>query len=124
CAAAGLLIFTRNLGLFGTINIRAKNRIAGISSAQNIQRQPVCPFHEFKMASGVLPLGIASAIRKLATWAARIPITKVNWLMDTNRPLYFAGAISAIYIGDRVEARPIPNPPMTLSTINNVKLSA
>src|SRR5690606_36264891 len=44
--------------------------------------------------------------------------------METNRPRYFAGAISAIYMGARVEARPIPKPPTSLYTINAVSPSA
>ena len=44
-------------------------------------------------------------------------MTMVSWLIDTSLPRIEAGAISAMYIGDRFEARPIPTPPASrLST--------
>ncbi|MNG20925.1 hypothetical protein D3C84_1052280 [compost metagenome] len=40
-------------------------------------------------------------------------------MIETNFPLDSAGAISAIYIGERLEAIPIPTPPTTLHIINH-----
>jgi len=40
-----------------------------------------------------------------------------NWLRVTSLPLIDDGAISAIYMGDTIEARPTPNPPIILNTL-------
>src|SRR5664279_3309523 len=63
----------------------------------------------------VAPGGTGLAILQLISCAARIPITIVSWLIETKRPLTSAGVISAIYIGERFEARPIPTPPRILN---------
>ena len=42
----------------------------------------------------------------------------VSWLIETNRPRTFPGVISAIYIGERFDARPIPMPPKILNATN------
>ena len=41
--------------------------------------------------------------------------------MDTNRPRKCAGAISAIYIGDKLEAIPMAKPPTKRNTLKKVK---
>ncbi|ETJ94702.1 hypothetical protein D041_0620B, partial [Vibrio parahaemolyticus EKP-008] len=51
------------------------------------------------------------------------PITIVNWLIATNFPRFSAGAISAIYIGDSADAKPIPTPPIIRYTTKALKLS-
>ena len=38
-------------------------------------------------------------------------MTIVNWLTATSLPRIWAGAISAIYIGERLDARPMATPP-------------
>ena len=44
-------------------------------------------------------------------------MTIVNWFIATRRPRQAAGAISAMYIGERFEARPIASPPITRQTL-------
>ena len=62
-------------GLSGMKNTRIKNSNEGTTSAQNIQRHPICPFHVFSISS---PAITGSAISQLAIWAARIPNTIVS----------------------------------------------
>jgi hypothetical protein len=69
-------------------------------------------------------VGTGSAISQLTIWAARIPITMVSWLIDTNRPRAWAGEISAMYMGERLEANPMPTPPSNRNTLNHAKLHA
>ena len=38
-------------------------------------------------------------------------MTMVSWLIDTSRPRTAAGATSAMYIGERFDARPMATPP-------------
>ena len=76
----------------------------------NIHRQPTCPFHEARICSGVAPTATGSAISQLITWASRMPITIVSWLIDTSLPRIAAGATSAMYRGERFDARPIADP--------------
>ena len=95
-------------GLSGMKNIRIKKSPEGTTSAQNIQRQPICPFHVSRMFS---PGTTGSAINQLTNWAARIPNTIVNWLIDTNFPRTWLGDTSAIYMGDKLAAMPMPIPP-------------
>ena len=45
---------------------------------QNIQRHPICPFHEAQISAGVKSAGIGSAISQLAICAPRIPNTIVS----------------------------------------------
>ena len=88
-----------------------KNRPAGTFSAQNIQRHPICPFQDARIASAVIPGATGSASSQLVSCAARIPSTMVSWFIETKRPRSSAGEISAIYIGERFEAMPMANPP-------------
>ena len=48
----------------------------------------------------------------------------VSWLTETSRPRTSAGEISAMYIGDKLEARPMPMPPTRRKTTNTVKSPA
>ena len=48
----------------------------------------------------------------------------MNWLIDTNCPLIFAGATSAMYNGDKSDAIPTPNPPMRRYAKNISRLLA
>ena len=45
-----------------------------------------------------------------------------SWLSETRRPRIRAGATSAMYMGDCIEAIPTPTPPMIRATINSTKL--
>ena len=108
-------------GLSGNTKLKKKNSAAGTVMAQNIHRHPVCPFHDRRIISAVAWSATGSAICQLTICALRIPSTTVNWLMDTKRPRKWAGAISAIYIGERLEAMPMANPPMRRNTLNHPK---
>lgn len=92
-------------GLSGMKNTRMRKASAGKAPAQNIQRHPVWQFH----VSMVL-CTTGSAISQLVICAASMPITIVNWLSDTSLPRMCDGATSAIYIGERPEAMPMPTP--------------
>ena len=54
------------------------NTAAGNAAPQNIQRHPICPFHEAQISAGVKSAGIGSAISQLAICAPRIPNTIVS----------------------------------------------
>jgi hypothetical protein len=43
------------------------------------------------------------------------PVTIPSWKIEIKRPLMAAGAISEIYIGDSIDAIPIPIPPIILN---------
>ena len=60
------------------IKLKTKNKAAGTVIAQNIQRHPICPFHEAQISAGVKSAGIGSAISQLAICAPRIPNTIVS----------------------------------------------
>ncbi len=47
-------------------------------------------------------------------------MTIANWLTTTRRPRKRAGANSAIYIGDTVEASPTPIPPTNRQTLKSI----
>ena len=47
-----------------------------------------------------------------------MPKTMANWLTDTMRPRIRAGEISAMYMGELIEAAPIPTPPRMRKTTN------
>src|SRR5690242_6529846 len=42
----------------------------------------------------------------------------VSWLTETMRPLMLAGDISAMYMGDSIDAMPTPRPPMMRKNTN------
>ena len=88
-----------------------KNRAEGMAVSANIQRQPVWPYQEFWMNSSVDPAGRLRTRYQLMYCASRMPTTRVSWFMDTSLPRIWAGAISAMYMGDRLEARPMATPP-------------
>ena len=79
----------------------------------NIQRHPYATFHAARAASTSAASGNGSLVAsvQLTICAARIPITIVSWLTATSRPRRWAGAISAMYIGDRLDAMPMATPP-------------
>ncbi len=56
--------------------------------------------------------------------ASRIPTTIVSWLIDTSRPRNCAGATSAMYMGDRFDARPMATPPSIRHATKMVKSGA
>ena len=51
-------------------------------------------------------------------------MTIVSCWIDTNFPRTDAGETSAMYIGERLEARPIPNPPSQRKPLNAMKSQA
>ena len=51
-----------------------------------------------------------------------MPETMANWLTETMRPRIRAGEISAMYMGEVIEAAPMPSPPMMRKKTNSVKL--
>ena len=51
-----------------------------------------------------------------------MPNTMASWFSDTRRPRIRAGAISAIYMGDVIEAAPTPTPPSMRKTTNQDRL--
>ena len=94
-------------GLSGMKKLIRRNRAAGSASAQNIHRQP----HST----------LSRAISMFTTCAARMPSTMVIWFMLTMRPRISVGLTSAIYIGAKAEATPMPIPPMKRAILNKVK---
>ena len=94
----------------------SRKRAAGRVSAQNIQRHPHSTFHAWLSATAV-----SRARNRLTTWAARIPSTMVIWLRLTMRPRICAGLTSAIYMGARADATPMPTPPTKRAILNKVK---
>ena len=50
-------------------------------------------------------------------------MTMVSWLMETSLPRIRAGAISAIYIGERLDARPMATPPSIRQQIKIEKVA-
>src|SRR5258708_39869977 len=83
----------------------------GAATAVNIQRHPSWPFQDRRMVSADAPSGTVCAIDQLTICAARIPTTMASWFSETRRPRHWAGLISAIYIGDRLDAMPMATPP-------------
>ena len=102
-------------GLSGMKNTRIRKASAGNAPAQNIQRHPIWQFH----VSMVLWI-TGSAISQLVICAARMPMTIVSWLSDTSLPRICVGATSAMYIGDRPDAIPIPTPLRNLAQRNRL----
>ena len=112
-------------GLSGTKNMQQEEeQRRARPSAPNIQRQPVWPFQEARISAAVAPGGTGRAMSQLTTWAARMPMTMVSWLIETSRPRMAAGAISAMYMGERFEARPMATPPRMRQATKTVKLGA
>ena len=60
-----------------------------------------------------------STSSQLARYDKSIPPTIVNWLRATRRPRIPAGDISAIYIGESIEATPTASPPINRAKINS-----
>ena len=89
---------------------------AGNVSAQNIQRQPHSTFHAWFSATAV-----SRAKSMFTICADRMPSTMVIWLRLTMRPRICGGLTSAIYIGDKAEATPMPTPPTKRAMLNRVK---
>ena len=50
-----------------------------------------------------------------------MPSTMVIWFKETSLPRMAVGEISAIYIGERADATPMPMPPMKRAILNMVK---
>ena len=51
-----------------------------------------------------------------------MPSIIANWFMETILPRILAGLISAIYIGEVIDAAPTPTPPIILKIINSVRV--
>ena len=111
-------------GLSGIRKAITKKSPAGMFSAQNIIRQPVCPFQDSRMSATVAPAATGSARSQFTSCAARMPSTIVSWLSDTKRPRSRAGETSAIYIGERLEVMPMANPPRIRYRMNIVNVFA
>ena len=103
-------------GLSGIKKLITKNSAAGTVSAQNIQRHPHSTFHAMFSATLV---SLASSI--LTICAPRIPSTMVIWFRLTIRPRISVGLTSAIYIGDKADATPMPTPPIKRAILNREK---
>ena len=73
------------------------------------------------MSASVKLSGTASANCQFTIWAPRMPSTMVIWLSDTSRPRASPGDTSAMYIGERAEATPMPMPPTKRAMLNNTK---
>ena len=105
-------------GLSGIKKTSSRKAIEGTAAAQNIQRQAICPFHDAAMSAAEKSAGMGSAICQFTIWAARMPTTIVIWFSETSLPRISEGATSAIYIGERPEAMPMPMPPKKRATRN------
>ena len=53
-----------------------------------------------------------------------MPLMIANWLTETKRPRTRAGEISAMYIGEAIDATPTPIPPMMRKTTKRSNVSA
>ena len=70
-----------------------------------------------RIPSIILQLGeVVSDIPKTIQYDKNIPPEPVNCGRVFNRPLISGGAVSDIYTGARVTARPTPNPSKSLAT--------
>ena len=98
-----------------------RKRADGTAVIPNIQRQPWVPNHEVRMNASVAPTGRWRTRHQLMNWATRIPTTIVSWLIETSLPRDWAGAISEMYIGARLEARPIATPPSIRHSMKALK---
>ena len=101
-----------------------KNASEGTVTAVNIQRQPYWPFQDWRIISAVASSATGWAMSQLTTCAPSTPSTMVSWFTATKRPRKWAGAISAMYIGERFDAIPMATPPRMRHTTNQVKLGA
>ena len=95
-------------GLSGIMKANIKNKAAGNASAQNIHRH-ACSIPS--AGSCEVPSVNRFAIIQLASCADNIPNTIVSWFKDTSFPRISVGDTSAIYMGETLEAIPIPSPP-------------
>src|ERR1035441_2976113 len=109
-------------GLSGTKSEPTRNSTAGTAQAANIQRQPCTTFQEAANSAGDRPFGTGRAMHQLTNCAASTPMTMVSWLMATSRPRRAGGAISEMYIGEMLEARPMLMPPRMRQATNAGKL--
>ncbi len=110
-AASTLPFFISQRGLSGTNNMPRKKTSAGPAVNPNIQRHPCCPNHEVRMNSSLAPCGRLCESRQLMICASNAPVVMVSWLIETNLPRNRAGAISAMYMGERFDASPMATPP-------------
>ena len=76
------------------------------------------------MSASVAPCRQARTRSQLMYCASRMPMTMVSWLIETSLPRICAGAISAMYIGERFDARPMATPPKMRHAMKMVKLVA
>ena len=100
------------------------NSSEGTAVRPNIQRQPTSTYHDRAMNSSLAPAGRSRTIHQLTNCASRMPMTMVSWLIDTRRPRISAGATSAMYIGERLEASPMATPPSIRQRTKMAKLGA
>ena len=111
---------TSQRGLSGMSKAPTKNSSEGAATAVNIQRQPLARSRPARVDRRV-----GTRVRHFDRQSTssppappRMPITIVSWLMATSRPRWWAGATSAMYIGDRFDAMPIATPPRMRQTTN------
>ena len=109
-------------GLSGTKSEPTRNSTEGTAQAANIQRQPCTAFQDAANSAGDRPSGTGRAMHQFTNCAASTPMTIVSWLMATSRPRRAGGAISEMYIGEILEARPMLTPPRIRQVTNAGKL--
>ena len=101
-------------GLSGTTSRQSRNSTAGSTSEPNIHRQPVLTFHDSP--------GADSATSQLTMATTSMPEMMAIWLSETNRPRRWAGATSAMYSGESIDAMPTPSPPTNRAITNSEKV--
>ena len=99
-------------GLSGTKNRATRNSAAGRTPDPSIQRQPVDTFQASL---------VGEAIHQLTIETTSMPVMMATWLSDTRRPRMAAGATSAIYNGESIEAVPTAKPPNRRAITNSVR---
>jgi len=123
-ASARRPFLSNQRGLSGTKYMPAKNSSEGAAVRANIQRQPCWPNQEPRINSSLAPAGRSRTSHQLSSCATSTPTTMVNWFTDTSRPRIEAGATSEMYIGDRLDARPMATPPRMRQIMKTVNVSA
>ena len=104
--------FASHLGLSGMRKRANINTAAGSASEANIHRQEYIVFHSSEQRP---------AINQSTMYATTMPRVIANWFSVTRAPLFFAGDISAIYIGEIGLERPMAIPPTSLAIMNTAK---
>jgi hypothetical protein len=100
---------------------RRNNSTAGKATAVNIQRHPNCAFHTAAESDPLKRCAPRVPICQSKICAPRMPQTMASWLRLTRRPRHSAGLISAMYMGEMFDARPMARPPTMRHAMNAVK---